>query len=154
MTTEITIEVVASEAYGWFTTTQRNDETITVLKDDHPEWVRDIVYAGHGKNFLPDDWRYEAICSALEAIGEGDEDGTEWADQNVDVYTNARFAWLSSNLQRQGYVDEATEEFGQAENGVADAIGMGQYLESREVFNLVLDAVRERVDELELEEGE
>ena len=154
MTIEATIEAVASEAYGWFTTTLRGEDTITVLKDDAPQWVTDLVHEAHGDGFLPDDWRYDSIRSALESISEGDEDGSEWADGNVDVYTGRRITWLASNMQRASYVDEAVEELGHSDQGITGDIGVGQYAESVEVFGLVLQAVQERVDELESEQEE
>lgn len=154
-TMEITIEQLAGEAYDAFTTTQRGDETITVLKDDRPEWVYDLVYGAHGE-FGPDDWRYAAIRSALGEIhdtgGDLDELGSQWADNYVDVYTGARLQWLASNLNRAGYCDEAVDEglIGQ-EATIVERVGVGQYMEAREIWASVQSSLE---DELEAREDD
>src|SRR6266516_1712460 len=110
-----TLESLAREAAGWFETAERPDgESFTRTKDGTPEWVTDLVREAHGDDFLPDDWRYATISDALNFLADdGDpDDAGEFADQAVDVYTGARFAWLASNLNRAGYVDEAVAEFG------------------------------------------
>lgn len=156
-----TIAELAGEAYGHFETRERGDEKIIALKDGAPQWVRDLVRKAHG-DFLPDDWRYASIRSALGAIHDADatdEDAlddlsAEWADGNVDVYNAARTAWLASNLNRAAYCDDAAAEFGGDDRNVMDLIGLGQYMESSEVFASVAGSLRERLEELELEAGE
>jgi hypothetical protein len=142
----------AREALGYFERRTRDDGTAYLaLADDRPEWVHDLVYAGHGQGaLLPDDWRYEAVQGALSAIADADESddlddvGHEFADANVDVYTSARLTWLGSNLNRAGYCDEAAEELGGSDLDTVERIGLGQYQESREVYGLVLDFLREQ----------
>lgn len=159
MTTETaTVQALAGEAYAWLETAYRvegdDDTRYTRCKDGCPQWVTDLVHAAHG-DFLPDDWRYDAIRSCLAAIHDddlGEDDATEWADGNVDVYTGRRFAWLASNLQRQFYCDEAARELGfdsGGSQGVADLVGLGQFAESEEVYWSVLRSLQERRDELE-----
>lgn len=152
-----TLATIAREASHWFETKPRtnSDETFVSLKDGRPNWLVDLVHEGHG-GILPDDWRYSTIEAALDHIADNDledenearEADAEFADEAVDVYTAARFAWLASHLSRQGYVDEATEDFGPAES-VADAVGRGQYLEAREVYESVVTSLVDRLDELE-----
>lgn len=152
MHTQPTLATLAGESYDWFTTKSRDDGTsYVVLKDGAPEWVQDLVRTAHG-DFLSDDWRYASIRSALGALHDSpdqdpDDLASEWADGNVDIYTGDRLAWLGSNLQRTGYVDDAAADMGlPSPFSVVDVIGMGQYAESVEVFGLVLEALR---DELE-----
>lgn len=153
-----TIHTLASEAYEHFTTKVRGEDTIVVLKDDAPEWVGDLVREAHGADFLPDDWRYAAIRSALgaiagEATDEIDDLGAEWADGHVDVYTHARLKWLASNLTRVAYCDEAREEYGEArDGGIVGIIGMGQYAECREVFGFVRGALESELEAREDDE--
>jgi hypothetical protein len=152
------IAQLAQEAYDYFVTDTRprSDETFTKTRDDAPEWVTDLVRSAHG-DFLPDDWRYESIRSALGFIADNEVDGdelddlaSEWSDQNVDTYTGQRLAWLSSNLNRAGYCDDAAAEFGfDSSEGIAQWIGMGQYMESGEVWASVVNTLRERLEELQ-----
>lgn len=145
---------LAGQLFDAMETRQRGEDSITVMKDDAPDWVRDLVYAAHG-DFGPDDYRYEAIRSAAGFLHDNpstdpDDAASEFADDQVDVYNAKRYAWLASNLNRAEYVDEATEEFGPAEN-VTDAIGRGQYLELQEVYNSVLQSLRDLQEEEEEE---
>ena len=152
-TTDNRFATVAGEAYDMFETRERRDsgESYTTLKDEAPEWLRDLVHEAHG-DMLPDDWRYETVQDALGWIHDNDADedadAHEFADQAVDTYTGSRLAWLSSHLNRPNYVDEAVSEFGAATDfSVVDAIGQGQYMEALEVFGSVVDSLRERVED-------
>ena len=151
MTTEVaTIQDLAREASEWFETRQRdNGDTFFTLKDGRPDWVQDLVHAAHGEDFLPDDYRYRWTYGALEFIADADgdplDDVGEFADLAVDTYTSERFAWLASNLQRAGYVDEAVEELGRPDGGIVEMIGLGQYAEASEVYGLVCRALDERL---------
>lgn len=145
-----TISELASEAHGWFTTTKRAEDTIDVLRDGAPAWVHNLVFAAHGE-IMPDDWRYASIRSALAEISDSDADDRDdlddlagkWADSNVDVYTGARIAWLGSRMSRTAYVDEAVDELGGEGLDTVERIGLGQYVESREVFELVANALED-----------
>jgi hypothetical protein len=143
-----TVQEAAEIAYDWFETARRNpDESESAfvrVKDGAPEWVTDLVREAHG-DFLPDDWRYEVIRNAVEWIRDNDEqESGEFADDQVDVYTGARLVWLSSNLRRASYVDEAISEFGfDTERGIIDMIGLGQYFEAQEVFGSVLSSLED-----------
>ena len=153
-----TVQTLAREAAGWFESAYRGDtgedqDRYTRCRDGAPEWVGELVRAAHGDMF-PDDWRYDAIASALEFVAEVDDpdDGCgEFADQTVDVYNGDRIAWLGSHGARQGYCDEAAAEFG-AEDTASDIISMigwGQYAEASEVYGLVLQALEARLGEVD-----
>lgn len=148
---------IASEAAQWFTTVKRGEDTIDTLKDGRPSWVQDLVREAHG-GMMPDDWRYAAIRAAVEHVSDSgaeterdlEDADHEYADAQVDVYTSDRLAWLASNLNRPGYVDEAAAEFGtDADADTVDRIGRGQYMEAREVWGSV---VRSLVAEQEARE--
>lgn len=146
--TTTSIQQLAAEAYDCFTTSTRdNGDVYFVLKDGSPEWVKDLVYAAHGGDFLPDDYRYRWTYGALEFIQDSDDpenDQAEFSDLAVDIYTGDRLAWLASNLNRPGYVDEAVNEFGyDGKEGIIGAIGIGQYAEASEVYGLVLKALED-----------
>jgi hypothetical protein len=156
----ITISSLADEAYALFQRRERdNGESFTSLKDTAPEWLHDLVREAHGE-FLPDDWRYDAIRSALGDIGDSgaetaddlDDVAHEFADGNVDTYNAARIAWLASHLSRAGYCDDAAQEFGfevTQERGIFDLIGLGQYRESEEIFQSVRESLEARLEEMQ-----
>ena len=148
-----TLETVAREAYDALEWRKRDDGSEYVArKDDAPEWVEGLCYAAHG-DMLPDDWRYQCIRAALGHIADGadeDDGGPEFADSYVDVYTGSRLEWLASHLSRPGYCDEAQDEGLAGENAdVVTLAGLGQYMEASEVYGLVADALRERLDWIE-----
>lgn len=155
MTTATTVQALAAEALEHFETRTRDDgETFIATKDGCPEWIGELVYAAHNGyvSFLPDNWRYERIRDAIAWISmlDGADDpsdsdsSNEFADDAVDVYTAARFAWLSSSLNRAGYVDDAVAEFGAEFTGIVDMIGLGQYQEAAEIYSSVLDSLEKR----------
>lgn len=163
MSEVLTVQSLAGEAFGWFETALRSDgETrFSRLKDGAPEWVSDLVFEGHGHGeLMPDDWRYETICDACEAISECDDDpddlAAEFADNAVDTYNGERLAWLASHLSRVSYCDDAAEEFGggDGETDMMTRIAWGQYAEASEVFGLVVQALRARLEALGDEDGE
>lgn len=151
---EITIAQQAAACLTWFesgerisTDTKRN---VRCLANGKPEVVQDLCREAHGDGdsagpMLPDDWRYEFIEEALEAIAE-ERDGE---DAEPSIYNHELLAWLSSHGWRPGYCDEAAREFGDTEgerNGVPPGlrpdtmarIARGQWYEMR----LVADRVR------------
>ncbi len=148
----VCLESLAGEAYGWFETAHRGDDPeqpYTRLRDGAPEWLSDLVREAHA-GMLPDDWKYRCISSALECIAESDdpEDAAhEWADGECDVYTSDRLAWLSSNLRRPNYCDDAVGEMSidYGQEGIVGLIACGQYQEAREVFASVLSSLEAQV---------
>jgi len=116
--------------------------------------MRDVVREAHG-DMLPDDWRYETCADACAFIADADEPeegASEFADGAVDVYTSSLTDWLGSSVYRPGYVDEAANEFGPAEDVLA-GIARGQYMEAEEVYAATLNALQARADDSE-EDGE
>lgn len=155
MDATIDIHEYAREAAGYFTTSRRetNGHEYVHLRDDTPEWVREAVYRAHGSgDILPDDWRYQTIRNALDALADGadpDEDAGEWSEGQVDTSTYRLAQWLGSHSIRASYCDEYLSQF--EPGSVMSAIAGGQYLEAGEVWSLVVDALREyaRNDERE-----
>ena len=153
-----TLESVAREAYDAMERATREDGSQYVrVKDDAPEWVRTMVYDAHS-DILPDDWRYQTIRDAIEAIMDGgtddpsDEARHAFAD-DADVYNSDLLEWVGSHASRPGYVDEAQSEFGEPRDFM-HGIQMGQYLERGEVYGLVLDSLSSRLGDLLDEEEE
>ena len=142
---------IAAEAYACFeTATRDNGSEFVRIKEGSPEWVTDLVRKAHGDDFLPDDWRYETIRSALGFIADEatdpDDGSAEFADTQVDVYTSELIAWMGSNLRRVGYVNEAAEEYGSGVTEIERMMMWGQYAEAEEVYALTLNALEDLTD--------
>lgn len=152
----MTIQELAQEWLDWFEVGKRDDgKTFFYLKDGAPEELHKMVRKVHG-DMLPDDYKYEYIVGALEAIADydGDEDDIEeLADElEADCYDSDLLDWLNSHSIRTWYVDKAVEEMGHGE-GVMNDIAMGQVEEKREVFFTVLEDLRENLEEDDEEWG-
>lgn len=109
------------------------------LKKSTEEKIRNLIHAAHGE-FLPDDFRYNMIGSALSSIAAGsldDENIYEIAGLEVDIYNSDLLKWVSSNLSRSEYVNDAISEYGWPGDVMA-AITMGQSKEIQEIFSTVL----------------
>lgn len=144
---EATVRTNWQELSEMFETRKRdNGEHFVVLKDSAPEWAGDFVREAHGTAILPDDYRYEYIRDALEFLAEADEDqdpndlAAKFADQ-TDPYTDNLLTWLSSNLFRLSYCDEAQDEgLLRQDADIPHRIAAGQYMERMEIFNQVIQA--------------
>lgn len=146
---DITVASLAQEAYENLETRKRGEESITVVKDDGPDWVKDLCHAAH-EDMMPDDFVYDVVSDALEALSEDENtDETEWADNGTDIYTHDLNKWLSSNLKRAGYVDEAVREFGHSEQGINGDIMAGQMVERAQIFRSVRESLENRLEEVE-----
>lgn len=117
------------------------------FSDDAPDWMTDMAHEAHG-DFMPDDHRYEFIHDALVALA--DNDDTDEARESIesDCYTSDLLAWLSSNLNRLGYVDQSIQEMGKCDSLANDLMG-GQLVEKLEVFDAVLSFLENKAEELD-----
>lgn len=80
--------------------------TITVLKDDAPEWVGDWVQEAHGDEF-PSDWHYSICAEIWEAFAEDpNADPFDVADRLVDIYNHDLIKWMSSSARHINLVDD------------------------------------------------
>ena len=166
MTTDtqtVTVQSLAQEMRSAFETRKRdNGEEYVVLKDGRPDWMQDVCHAAHedptlwqkagpgaSLGMLPDDWRYRFIEDAVDALAECMEEEMREADLHLReyVYTHELTGWLHSRNDRYGYCDEAFEEHTTGLDMLA-LITYGMQAEQREVFDLVLVALEQRVKEL------
>jgi hypothetical protein len=114
---------------------------ILLPADGAPDWFTDLCHHAHG-GMMPDDWRYEFIQDALNAPADGaDEDRLDL--DALYPYTADRLGWLSSNLDRSGYCDEAAEDAGGPPGEVLAFVAWGTACELREVFDLVRSGLEE-----------
>mgnify|MGYP001563570644 CR=1 FL=1 len=114
------------------------------LVQNTPEEVREIALKIHA-DMLPDDYKYEFLVKGLEAIiGSPDEDSV-WEWEYSEVMDWELLQWVSSDLTRAFYVDEAVEEMGY--NTLSKALAGGYHREKEEVMGLLLYNLNSRVVE-------
>lgn len=154
-----TIQQLAAETSAKFVTDKRDDgaEFVKVRDDEKAEWITDMIREAHG-DMMPDDWKYQFIVDALDLVAEAAGDDTDDAIKNgrdgieASIYTHDLLRWLSSNLNRVAYVDEAVQEYGyDGGTGIVGAIMTGQHAERSEVFESVTNSLRAKLDETEEE---
>lgn len=117
---------------------------------DYPEWMRDVVFAGH-LDTMPNDKSYEAISGIISSIAELDKD-KDWdtadgviealKDNNSiepDVYTSDLTGWLHSNNSYVYYLTQALEEF-DSKDGF-QALTMAQQIWLEEVAQAIAYAL-------------
>ena len=141
-----TISELAATANRFLVRDRERDMVLPTA--DAPEWLTDLCRDAHGTMF-PDDWRYEFIQDALNAL-EDDED----AEPDVDSlypYTADRLKWLASHLDRPGYCDAAVQDMGLTFTDTVTLIGWGMAAELSEVFELVRGFLETRCEDAEAE---
>lgn len=147
----MTVQKLASEALKFY---EQRGDGVWYHTEHVPDWVEDITYEAHGR-MMPDDWKYRFVADALELISTSDEGYEEDAAEEwePDIYSRDLLKWVSSNLKRKGYVDEAVGVWGWPKEGLSMALVLGQRLEFEEVFYFVLNRLRERLDEIQEEDS-
>ena len=137
------LQELATEVLGMFETAQRdNGDYYYRIKSDSPEWVTDMCHDGA---MSPDDYTFEYVVSALNALASNDDPGEAYADIEIYPCNSDRLKWLASNAYRIQYVDDAVAEYGIArEFSVMDAIGLGRCREQSEIFDIVRSALEKQ----------
>lgn len=154
--TAATVQGLASEMLSSFEVKTRDTgKRYISLKDGRPDWMQDICRDAHNSStvgmMLPDDHRYEMISECLTAISEA-ESVIELDDAAYNLsapdYTHELLEWLASSNHRHCFCDAYREEFGDsgAEYDTLGIIRDGYLYELREVYWLVLSALRNRLD--------
>lgn len=154
----MTIQSLATEVSREFVKGTRTDGLTEywLRKENKQDWIQEAIHAAHG-DMLPDDWRYEFIVQALNAMSEYDNPDTARDSLELEPYTDMLTAWLASNVNRVGYVDEAVAEFGHTSlnntyadyKGIIGDIAVGQLFERHEVFDSVRESLEKRLSEME-----
>jgi len=136
---------------SYFVTGKRdNGEEFVSLVEGRPEWLHEAVRVAH-QGDLPSDWVYAACRAACDAIDEGsitrdgdDDDGLhEFANAQVDVYTEERFKWAAHACLSSLYAsaEEEAEELGAKDSStIADRLGTIQYCALRAIAATIRDA--------------
>jgi hypothetical protein len=153
MTTEQTIQSLASELCGYLETrTRDNGDKFICLQGNAPDWAQDVCREAHDSPtvglFMPDDYRYELISECLKKIAECESDSElEETPYNVETptYTYDLLQWLASHVYRPSFVDAYIEEIGRTEIDIMGQIRDGYFMELREVSELLISALAKRV---------
>jgi len=145
-----TIQELAADYLKQFEHKKRiNGASFYSLKDSAPKELKELVQAAH-EGMSPDDYKYEYALDALYMLSESENDGMENRINEIeaDSYTSDLLAWVSSNLERLGYVDEQARELGHSAIGAAGDLMQGQVYERVKIANSVFDSMREIMDEM------
>lgn len=147
---------VAAEWVKMFERRQTNDgDEIWTLRDGaaggdwesgHP--LRAAIREAHG-DMLPDDYKYRFVVESLRAIVNHDGDIDEAREHiEADINHADLLKWLSSHIERAGYVDEYVDDYfglGQPDS-IMQVIQCGQWLEKTEVFDIVARYVEDEAE--------
>lgn len=112
-----TIITLAKEMQEQMTTGERkNGKTFYHLKNDHPQWMQDVIFAVHEEK-LPDHTTYEFINDGLDIIcdlednAHEDEIREEIFDRiEPDCYTSDLTGWLHERNDHVYYLTGVLEE--------------------------------------------
>ena len=120
------------------------------LKDEyHDGWLHEAIREAHD-GMLPNDWVYDLCHSVACRIDEDrfDEDMIhEFADGEVDVYNNARFAWAAEFCNTNIY-EEATDrakDMGTETTDPTELIAVVQYCAIERIAQVIMSAADENV---------
>lgn len=157
-----TVKELAEQMSRAFEKRERtNGDEFWALKDGSPEWMTDVCHKAHDdSDMMPDDWRYQFIVEAVNAISEHEGDDEDIAEAvntiEADVYTSRLTGWLHSRVSRIEWMDQASEAYGKFDT-ISDHLQMAQSMEKEETFFQVLEALRDLAtdeDETEDEDAE
>lgn len=151
MTTITPVTLARALAAAFERRTRDNGESFDTLRDGSPEWMTNACRAAHDAgDMLPNDWRYRAISTAAELMGnmDDDEDIEPLHDGfgEPDAYTADRIAWLASHPARAGYCDEARENYGTSPADLIEQIGYGQSWERDQVWRQLATFLTEEAE--------
>ncbi len=139
---------LAQEAQAQLETRTRDDGSRYICtKDGAPDWLTELIHKAHGDR-LPDDYCYQFISDAIDAIAEeiGDEPADSLNCVEADMYTTDLTAWLHSRCDRVYYLTEAQEEFGPIGDGF-QLLATAQRTERDEIGGSVLASLEALADE-------
>jgi hypothetical protein len=123
------IQELARQYADWFETATRSDDTDFIRLKTEDDNIHQLIRNAHG-DMMPDDFKYQFIHEALEAIAETDD--IDDVCLEPDIYNRDLLKWVSSNLNRPNYVDEAVEELGYKD--LFNSLAIGQIREKDEVL--------------------
>lgn len=119
----------------------------TRLADSASQWMRDTVRKIHDAREFddPDDFKYDAIDYYLGALTDSEE--SEWDAFDIDAVADSfgddgSYRWLCTSSYRLSYLDEVRKDA----RTMLSALDRAQLLEHREIFKLLVSALRAQVE--------
>lgn len=140
---EMTIQELATKYLSLFITKTRDNGKKFLCLKDADENLSQLIYEAHNK-MLPDDYKYQFIYEALESIAESDD--LDCINMEADIYNNDLLNWVSSNLTRADYVDEAVANYEYKD--FYTALSYGQLMEKEEVLAYALTSLENILEEI------
>lgn len=141
------IHQLARKYANLFVTKERPTGEKFLCVEDKTEDLDNLIRDAHN-GMLPDDYKYQFIFEALQAIAENED--LDDICLEPDCYNRDLLKWVSSNLTRASYVDEAVEEIGYKD--LYNAIAIGQIKEKDEILYSVRGSLNALCEGMEDEE--
>jgi hypothetical protein len=130
--------------------TRDNGDSYFCTKNDASNEIVELVRECHF-DMLTNDTSYSLIVRVIETLKDSLEydENTELYDVEIetDVYNADLLTWVSSNLQRAEFVDEAMTEYGSVT--LFEALQTGQYLELDAIKTKVINYLEETTEDRE-----
>ncbi|WP_439891621.1 hypothetical protein ACS7SF_02980 [Ralstonia sp. 25C] len=129
--------------------TDRSGATVR-LTDSAPQWMHDTVRKIHDAREFDDsdNFKYETIHYYLNELAEYEE--SEWDTYDLDAIWDSfgdegSYQWLRTSFYRLNYLDEVRKAPGSGNVNMLSLLNRAQMLEHREIFTLLVAAVRAQV---------
>lgn len=128
---------------------RENGESFVIFNDDDRPELMTFIRESHGDDIMPDDFRYQAISSFVEAFASMDgshdiyDEIMQVADNLVDFMKGDLIRWLSSHGQRSEYVDQALAdmECSAINQPLITALMRGQFNEWEQIGHQTMQAL-------------
>jgi hypothetical protein len=135
-------------AQNLVTIERQKDDKIVFKKDKSPEWIIEVVYAVHtaeGFDFMPHDTTCEFIDEAARMIAGSSADTfdellDEACDIEADVYISYLLKWAKDNPNR------LYKESDSCSRTIAQSLSIAQEEHKREIFDILLNELRQRAE--------
>lgn len=148
----MTLQELAKEVRSEFSLDTRTDGAEFWKRESiADDWIQELCHTAHGE-MLPDDFRYEFIVDALDALSEEEDEDDARDALPEEIYTHKLIQYMASNAYRIEATEEALHEAiasGDITPGIGTAISRAMCEEQTEVFYSVLSSLQERLDEEE-----
>jgi hypothetical protein len=116
--------------------TKQDGSEVYVRKEPADDELQDLIQDAHD-DMLPDDFRYQFIVEALQALADNEDPDDAQLSIEPDIYHHELTAWLDSNIGRTDYLTQVQQDCGPIQDGF-ELLSTAQLFEKYEVFHSVL----------------